>query len=254
MKKLLLFIIAAIGYFAVSAQVVTDTVPTIYGKKDAVILANGNVLSKQDTTGGAGFSLVVTPWYVTSHIANGSVNTVTVSAPITNSGTATNPILNIAQANGTTDGYLNHSDWTTFNSKLSANQSITFTASGDITGTASGSTAISPSFTLASVGTANTYAYPASVTTDAKGRVTSVTAGTAPFTTSGTAEFFATAAQTSFTVTGMPGVASQVDVYRNGVALQPTRDYTCAAGALTIVPTTIGSLAAGDQILVTWFK
>lgn len=46
-------------------------------------------------------------------------------------------------------------------------------ASGDLTGTY-------PAPTLAAAGTAGTYAYPTSIVTDAKGRVTSVVAGSAP--------------------------------------------------------------------------
>ena len=55
------------------------------------------------------------------------------------------------------------------------NTNATVTLAGDVTG--SGTTTITT--TMASIGTAGTYAAPASITTDAKGRVTAVTAGTA---------------------------------------------------------------------------
>ena len=56
---------------------------------------------------------------------NSGVTSVTASSPIASSGGAT-PNISIPQANGTTDGYLSSSDWTTFNNKLSSafNQQI----------------------------------------------------------------------------------------------------------------------------------
>ena len=81
--------------------------------------------------------------------------------------------LNIPTASATNRGALSSADWSTFNGKISGNQSIS--VSGDATG--SGTTSIA--LTLASVGTAGTYQ---SVTTDAKGRVT---AGTNPTTLAG---------------------------------------------------------------------
>ena len=65
--------------------------------------------------------------------------TLTANAPITGGGDlSTNRSFSMAKANGSTDGYLAQGDWTTFNNKISANQTITL--SGDISG--SGSTAI----------------------------------------------------------------------------------------------------------------
>ena len=81
--------------------------------------------------------------------------------------------LNIPTASATNRGALSSADWSTFNGKISGNQTVTL--SGDASG--SGATAIT--VTLGSVGTAGTYQ---SVTTDAKGRVT---AGTNPTTLSG---------------------------------------------------------------------
>jgi hypothetical protein len=55
----------------------------------------------------------------------GGVLSVTASSPVASSGGA-NPNISIPQSNGTTDGYLSSTDWTTFNSKLSSafNQQI----------------------------------------------------------------------------------------------------------------------------------
>ena len=60
------------------------------------------------------------------------------------------------------------------------NSSITVTASTGLSGGGSVALGGSTALSLPNVGTANTYAYPSSLTTDAQGRVSSVTAGSAP--------------------------------------------------------------------------
>lgn len=254
MKKVIVLLITVSSYFTASSQINTDTVPNIYGAKRLAVLSSSALVSKQDSTAGAGLALYATPFYVKSQLTSGTVNSLAVTAPLNNSGTTTNPVVNITQSNTTTNGYLSSTDWNTFNNKISANQTITFTASGDATGTATGATALSPTLTLASVGTTGTYAYPTSVTTDSKGRTTAIVSGNQPFTSSGVSNFVATANQTSFSVTNMPSTVSQVTVSRNGIVLQSTRDFTTAPGTLTIVTTTIGTLAAGDNIIVKWFN
>lgn len=83
-------------------------------------------------------------------------------------------VVSLPQATSTVDGYLSHGDWSTFNSKISGNQTITL--SGDATG--SGTTAI-PVTLVASGVTAGTYGSATTVpqiTVDAKGRITVATA------------------------------------------------------------------------------
>ena len=53
------------------------------------------------------------------NISSGTVTSVTASGPLSSSGGAT-PNITITQANGTTNGYLSSTDWTTFNSKQAA--------------------------------------------------------------------------------------------------------------------------------------
>lgn len=79
---------------------------------------------------------------------------------------------------------------------LTANQSITFTAAGDIGGTASGTTALSPTLTLNTITTATSCTY-CSFTKDIKGRVT-VSSSNTPVTslTAGTFMSFATITST----------------------------------------------------------
>jgi hypothetical protein len=61
-----------------------------------------------------------------------------------------------------------------------ANSSLTVSAGTGLAGGGAVSLGGSTSLSLPSVGTAGTYAYPSSMTTDAQGRVSAVTAGTAP--------------------------------------------------------------------------
>lgn len=51
--------------------------------------------------------------------ASGTITTVAVTAPISSTG-GSNPVISIAQATTSTDGYLSATDWATFNSKQSA--------------------------------------------------------------------------------------------------------------------------------------
>ena len=58
--------------------------------------------------------------YVTNPAASGgTVLSVTGTAPVASSG-GTNPVISMAQANGSTSGYLASADWTTFNGKQNA--------------------------------------------------------------------------------------------------------------------------------------
>jgi hypothetical protein len=52
-----------------------------------------------------------------SAAGGGGVTSVGVTAPVANSGTSTAPVINMAAANGSTDGYLTQANWTTFNNK-----------------------------------------------------------------------------------------------------------------------------------------
>jgi uncharacterized protein (TIGR02145 family) len=52
-------------------------------------------------------------------ITNGTVTSITGTAPISVATGTTTPVISMVQANGTTNGYLSSTDWTTFNNKSS---------------------------------------------------------------------------------------------------------------------------------------
>src|ERR1019366_7435122 len=90
-------------------------------------------------------------------------------APLQGGGNLTaDRTLSITQASGSTDGYLSHTDWTTFNNKQAAGNYIT-ALTGDATASGPGSAAL----TLATVnGNVGTFMF-ASLTINAKGLITS---------------------------------------------------------------------------------
>ncbi|MCX6327448.1 MAG: hypothetical protein NT144_12495 [Bacteroidia bacterium] len=52
-------------------------------------------------------------------ITNGTVTSITGTAPVSVATGTTTPVISMVQANGTTNGYLSSTDWTTFNNKSS---------------------------------------------------------------------------------------------------------------------------------------
>lgn len=76
--------------------------------------------------------------------------------------------------------------------------------------------------------------------------------------TSGEQIFTATAGLTTYTVTNLPAQVSRVWVYRNGVKLVATTDYTVSGTTLTLNPGGVApddwAVLAGDKIEVQWVK
>lgn len=150
----------------------------------SVVITTANGFSGSTTViaGVANITLSVTASGLLKGVAGGIVsavagtdytNNVQVTAPITNSGTAVAPNIGITKSDATHNGYLSSTDWTTFNNKLSGNQTITL--SGDATG--SGTTAITVTLANTTV-VAGTYGSATTVpqlTVDSKGRLTGVT-------------------------------------------------------------------------------
>ena len=71
---------------------------------------------------------------------------------------------------------------------------------------------------------------------------------------SGDQNFNAVAGQSAYAVTNMPAAASKVWVYRNGVKLLPTVDYTIASGQVNFTSSISSLVAAGDVIEIQWVK
>jgi hypothetical protein len=69
-------------------------------------------------------------------------------------------------------------------------------------------------------------------------------------------EYFTTTSpgQSIFSMTGSPASVSKVSVYRNGVRLMPTLDYTTSAGQVTLTSGLAGLVVVGDVIEVQWVK
>ena len=95
-----------------------------------------------DNAGTTGYVLSTNGAGVTSWVANtvGSVTIVSGAAPVTVTGTASAPVVSMASATGSVDGYLTSANWTTFNNKQPSGNYIT-DLTGDVTATGPGSAA-----------------------------------------------------------------------------------------------------------------
>ena len=71
---------------------------------------------------------------------------------------------------------------------------------------------------------------------------------------SGDQNYTSTAGQSAFTVSNMPTAVSKVWVYRNGVKLLPTVDYTIGSGEINFTAAISALVAAGDVIEIQWVK
>lgn len=71
---------------------------------------------------------------------------------------------------------------------------------------------------------------------------------------SGDENFTASNGQSTFAVSGMPSSVSKVWVYRNGVKLISTIDYTVGGGQVSLTSAIASLVAAGDYIEVQWVK
>lgn len=93
-------------------------------KPNNTACANGGILVYSTASNG----------WICGAAAVGTVTSVSVTAPLGNSGTAAAPVLNITQASGSSAGYLSSTDWNTFNNKQNTNAELTGIASLALTG------------------------------------------------------------------------------------------------------------------------
>ena len=191
-------------------------------------LASSMTLELPSSNGSSGQVLATNGAGILSWVsaATGSVTNVTGTAPIAVANGTSTPVISMSQANGTTNGYLSSSDWTTFNGKQAAGNYIT-ALTGDVTASGAGSAAA----TLAAVAIAGTST---KVTYDVKGRVTSGTSLTAADLPSHSAALIT--AGTLATANGGTG-ANLATTGGTGQYLK----QTTSGGSVTV-----GTIAAGD--------
>lgn len=111
------------------------------GVSFAASLANNHLLQYDGTNvvnravptcaGGEYLTFNGSAWSCATDVGAGAVTAVNVTAPISSTG-GTTPTLSMAQANGSTNGYLSSADWTTFNNKLSASNNLSDLASATV--------------------------------------------------------------------------------------------------------------------------
>ena len=126
-----------------------------------------------------------------SNLRGTNVTAVTATAPVVSSG-GTTPVISMAAANGSTNGYLTSSDWTTFNNKLATNGSaanltglpLTTGVTGLLPVANGGTGTASPSIVAGTNVTVSGTWPNQTINATSSGSVTSVT-GTAPVVSSG---------------------------------------------------------------------
>lgn len=274
MKKLLLFSIASAISFAASAQKDTTQVIDNKGTIKWVISNTAAVITKSDST-----LLYVTPKQIgDSSFVKAVENGLTKTGQTVELGGVLNKVTTIAtsatnflqitglQSGSNTADSVVVIDPSTgqlkFMSASSLFNTLTFenglTKNGDIVelgGTLSKPTTIvtdaSNVLKLAGLQSGN-LATDSMVVSTADGTLKRVAAEA--LLQSGNQSFTASAGQSSYTVTGLPSTVSKIWVYRNGVKLIPTTDYTIAAGEITFVSAISALVAAGDFIEVQWVK
>ena len=169
------------------------------------------------------------------------VSSLTVDAPLADSGTAQNPHLYIP--NGAIGNvYL-------------TNSSFTLTAGAGLTGGGAVSLGGSGSLALPTIGSAGAVAYPTSITLDAYGRVTAAAAGIAPASYSATmstssVNITGTYANIGLTLTDLPAGTYQIEA---DVRTQGESSSGNSNAVLRLYNTTSGSAIANSERL-TWIS
>lgn len=170
-------------------------------------IGNGTGFTRAAITAGTGVTVTNGAGSITiAAVNNGTVTSVSGTAPIASTGGAT-PVISISQATTSTNGYLSSADWNTFNNKTSNTGTVT-SVSG--TGTASG---------LSLSGTVTT-----SGNLTLSGTVNSLAAGTYGISISGNAGT-ATTATTATTLTSTQANWNSTGVVSNVVGMLGWKNY-----------------------------
>jgi len=141
------------GTYVTSVSGTSGRITSSGGTTPAIDLASG--IATPGTTGSSTLVPVITidtygrvTSITTAANPQGTVTAVTGTAPVVSSG-GTTPAISMAAANGSTNGYLTSTDWTTFNNKQPAGTyvtSVSVASSNGFAGTSSGGA--TPSLTL----------------------------------------------------------------------------------------------------------
>jgi hypothetical protein len=213
----------------------TGRVTSTGGTTPVIDLASG--IATPGTTGSATLVPVVTidtygrvTSITTAANPQGTVTSVTGTAPVVSSGGAT-PAISMAAANTTTNGYLTSTDWNTFNSKGSGTVTSVSGTTGRITSTGGNTPVLDLTSGIATAGTTGSTALIPVVTIDTYGRVTSIT----------------TAANPQGTVTSVTGTAPVVSSGGATPAISMAAATSSVSGYLTSTDwTTFNSKGSGS--------
>jgi len=274
MKKLLLFSIAAAISFGAFAQKDTTQVIDNKGTIKWVISNTAAVITKQDST-----LLYVTPKQIgdsnfVKNVANGlTKNEQTVElggalnkiTTIQTTATEFLQITGLQRGSNTTDsvmvvdpltGQLKFISASSLFNALSFSNGLTKTENlvelgGDLTKSTTIGTSEANTLKISGLRSGN-LANDSLVVSGSDGTLRRVTAES--LLQSGDEIFNATAAQSAFVVANMPNSASKIWVYRNGVKLLRTVDYTIGTGEINFTAGMSSLVAAGDVIEIQWVK
>jgi hypothetical protein len=208
-----------------------------------------------------------TPTWTTP--TTGTITAVTATAPVASSG-GTTPVISMAAASASANGYLTSTDWNTFNGKQPAGTYVTSVSgtSGRVTSTGGTTPAIDLASGIATAGTTGSASLIPVVTVDTYGRVTSITTAANPQGTvtsvTGTSPVASTGGATpAVSLSAAYGdtlnpygskTANFVLAAPNGLAGVPTFRAIVAADIPTLNQNTTGSattLAIGRTIAIT---
>ena len=219
--------------------------------------ASTSLWEKANLTAGTGISVTNGAGSIT--LANTGVTSVTATSPVASSG-GTTPVISMAAASGTTNGYLTSTDWTTFNNK--GNGTVTsVTATSPVASTGGATPVIS-------MPAANTTTSGYLTSTDwntfnskGNGTVTSVT-GTSPVASSGGATPAISlasgygdtqnpyASKTANYVLASPNGASGAPTFRAIVSADiPTLNQNTTGSAGSLVTTDFTIVQSGTKLL-----
>jgi hypothetical protein len=274
MKKLLLFSIAAAISFAASAQKDTTQVIDNKGTIKWVISHTAAVITKSDST-----LLYVTPKQIgdsnfVKSVANGLTKngqTVELGGALSRVTTIETSATNFLQITGlqrgsnTSDslmvvdpssGQIKFISASSLFNALSFGNGLTKTGNevelgGELSKPTTITTDVNNVLKISGLQSGN-LATDSMIVSSSDGTLKRVTAES--LLQSGDQSFTASSLQASYSVSGMPSTVSKIWVYRNGVKLIPSTDYTSAPGQVTLVSGIASLVAAGDYIEVQWVK